>query len=65
MHLSLPTRLALEVWRNSGDRTVERLDALCEHYADVYGKTQELADIQQQARRQVDPQEVTKPLTSP
>ena len=34
--IPLSTKCAIEVWENSGDRTLARLEMLCRHYAEQF-----------------------------
>jgi len=49
----LQSQLAVETFKASGVRTVERLNALCEHYANVYGMASMLEEIQKEAKRNI------------
>lgn len=49
----LPALCAVEIWKASGIRTEDRLNALCEHFAKTYCLLDELATIRQQAKNSV------------
>jgi hypothetical protein len=53
---ALAARLAIEVWRASGARSLPRLDALCAHFAEQYRV--DAQDVKTLARVHVAPSEL-------